>query len=233
MGIAAVWGLTFVMVQDAVGAAAGAGVPRLPLRRGGARWWRSSSARRMSLRLSPRGLAGGARDGRLPHRRLRRPDLRARAHDRVERRLHHGPVRGAHAGAGSDASCATRLARCLRGSAAGVSAARALPAFRHERPPLAGDCAGAGLRGLLRGAHPRPQRTASAGHHLGRAAGGPARGVRRGVPGRRAPVLGEAGGAAGWDGVVGAGGHSRGGERARLTSSRASRSSTRPRRGRP
>ena len=66
VAIAAVWGLTFVMVQDAIERAAADGVPGLPLHAGG-----RDRGGRLLAAASPaptRGLARRAGDGRLPDR---------------------------------------------------------------------------------------------------------------------------------------------------------------------
>ena len=47
--------------------------------------------------LGPARSAVRARHGSVPHRRLRLPDARPREDECLERRLHHGSVRGAHA----------------------------------------------------------------------------------------------------------------------------------------
>ena len=107
----AVWGLTFVMVQDAIeelpplAFLAYRFVPAGVL-------WRCSPGARCGAR--PDG-GGAGRDGRVPDGRLRLPDARPRGHERIERGLHHRPVRRADA--------AVRPAALPRARGRGVGAA--------------------------------------------------------------------------------------------------------------
>ena len=95
VAIAAVWGLTFVMVQDAIEELPP--MAFLAYRFVPAGLLVALFARRALRTLGPRRLAGGARDGGVPDRGLHLPDARPRAHERVERGIHHRPVRGADA----------------------------------------------------------------------------------------------------------------------------------------
>ena len=99
-------------VRDGAGrhrAPARDGLPRLPLHPG--RPDRGRGVPRAAAAAVARGLASGAAHGRVPHRGLRLPDARPRAHLGVERGLHHRHVRGAHAALRSACSCASGSAR--------------------------------------------------------------------------------------------------------------------------
>ena len=175
IGICSVWGLTFVMVQDAIEL-----LPTMAF----LAYRFIPAALIVALvfwgplrRLSAGRLARRAADGRLPVRGLHLPDARAGADDRVQRGLHHGPVRGPHARARARSSCASRSA-WRRGSRPACRA-RPVPALgRRRRPPAARRRPGAGRGGRAVGAHPR-HRARRAQPRRRRPAGRAARGLRR------------------------------------------------------
>ena len=183
VAIASVWGLTFVMVQDAI--------RELPTMAFLAYRFIPAALivavvfHRQLRAPARRGLARRARDGRLPHGRLRLPDARPRGDERVQHGLHHRPVRGAHPDPRRDLPAPADHAAGLGGGRRGDGRPLA-PVRRQRRLQPARRRARVPVRDRARRAHPR-HRERGAPLRRGRAA---RRAARRGgarVAGDRRP----------------------------------------------
>ena len=109
--VTAVWGVTFVQVKDAVEIYPLTAF--LALRYIVASAALAPPAARRLRSLGRGGLLAGAVLGASDRARHRAPDGGARAHDGDERRLHHRPLRAAHAAPGASRSSATPIPRQL------------------------------------------------------------------------------------------------------------------------